>query len=83
MRKMHYRAGESDKTVFRSDRFFTVDSEFYFSTREGHNVGPYPNHTAGERRLDLYIHTVNTEKESSLYAAKIGMQGLWGSTMYH
>ena len=83
MKHLSYREGERDKTWFRSDRFFVVDTGYYFSTREGTDVGPFPSHKAAERGLDLYIHIMQSEDQAGIYAAKIAMQGLWASTMYH
>ncbi|WP_370981343.1 DUF6316 family protein [Agaribacterium sp. ZY112] len=83
MRKVQLRSGEEDKTWFRSERFFTVDTGVYFSTREGTEVGPFPSHESANRGLDLYIKAMQTEQDDCIYAAKIAMQGLWASTMYH
>ncbi|WP_096085296.1 DUF6316 family protein [Agaribacterium haliotis] len=83
MSKLQLRAGEAEKTWFRSERFFNVDRDVYFSTREGRDVGPFPSRAAAARGLDLYIQTMQKEKEDSVYAARVAMQGLWASTMFH
>lgn len=73
-----------DKTWFRSDRFFTADNEYYFTTREEINVGPFPNREAAQRGLDLYIKVMQKEETAAAsYASKVAMQGLWASTGYH
>jgi Domain of unknown function (DUF6316) len=38
---MQYRKNESPKTRFRSDRVFRSNSQWYFHTREGIDVGPF------------------------------------------
>lgn len=83
MRKLHLREGEGERTWFRSDRFFTVESDHFFSTREGVDVGPFPSRAAAERGLQLYIKVMQKEEAAGMYASKIAMQGLWASTGYH
>ena len=83
MTKVQFREGERDQTWFRSERFFIVASDHFFSTREGVDVGPFPSRSAAERGLDLYIQVMQTEKSAGLYASKVAMQGLWASTGYH
>lgn len=83
MGSVELRHGEHEKTWFRSDRFFNVDSDFFFSTREGFNVGPFPNRPAAERGLDLYIQVMQKKETAGIYASKIALQGLWASTGYH
>lgn len=83
MNKMQSRQGEGERTWFRSDRFFTADNAYFFSTREGFDVGPFPSRDAAENGLDLYIQVMQKEETAGLYASKIAMQGLWASTGYH
>ncbi len=83
MKKSVFREGEGERTWFRSDRFFTVGNQYYFATREGIDVGPYPNHHAAARGLDIYIQVMQDEANAGIYASKVAMQGLWASTMYH
>lgn len=78
------RVGENiDKVWFRSDRFFTVASQYYFSTREKIDVGPFPNHLAAERGLALYIQYVEEKNACPQYASKVALQGMWASAMHH
>ncbi len=39
---------ESPKTWFRSDRVFLSNNEWFFHTREGVDVGPYPSQFEAE-----------------------------------
>lgn len=42
------RGKEPLRTWFRSDRVFLSDNEWYFHTREGVDVGPYPSQFEAE-----------------------------------
>lgn len=79
---MQYRKGEEEKTRFRADRIFTVGDDFYFNTREGRDVGPYPSRKAAARGVELYIKYLQNKGEAGQYATKIAMQGLWASTNF-
>lgn len=85
MQSAHLRQDDvdNDRTWFRSDRFFTADNQYYFSTREDIDVGPFPDRNSAQRGLDLYIQVMQKEEMAGLYASKIAMQGLWASTGYH
>lgn len=82
---MNARRGELvDKVWYRSERFFCVDGKWYFSTREGTDVGPYANRSAAASGLILYIQYMQTNPEQGqLYASKIARRGLWETTLYH
>ena len=46
---MDIRRGETQKTYFRSvGRALLADGRWYFATREGIDVGPYPSRQAAE-----------------------------------
>ncbi len=49
------RNGESGSTPFRSGRFFTIDTNWYFSTREAMDQGPYRSREDAEYALRKYI----------------------------
>ncbi|EJL02756.1 MULTISPECIES: DUF6316 family protein [Pseudomonas] len=51
------RAQDTDapKTIFRSDRICRINGEFYFSTREGTQEGPYDSRETAEREVAAYI----------------------------
>ena len=50
------RCGEKhQQTHFRTDRFYRINEAWYFSTREGIEMGPYTNKTDAELALsDLF-----------------------------
>ena len=45
------REGEEVKTWFRTNRFITIDKKWYFTTREGLDVGPFKTQLEAERGL--------------------------------
>lgn len=50
------RVGESDApTTFRSNRFFTNGSEWYFTTREGVDYGPFPSRIVAHNAIQKFI----------------------------
>ncbi|WP_143247483.1 DUF6316 family protein [Agaribacterium haliotis] len=71
-----------ERTYFRADRIFSVGREYFFNTREGDTVGPYPSSQAAQRGVDLYIRCLNKDGESDIYAQKVAMQGLWASSNF-
>ena len=77
------RNGEAKHTWFRSDRFFCVDGEYYFATREKIDVGPFPDHQAAERGLALYIQYMTREGACPNYASKLALEGKWALVNYH
>ena len=49
------RTGEGAPSILRSDRFFSIGSEWYFATREGASVGPYEAKIDAEKGLKDFI----------------------------
>mgnify|MGYP001812765671 CR=1 FL=1 len=58
-----HRKGELGAVPFRSGRFFYIDSKWYFSCREGKEVGPYPSKQAAEIALAEYINKMECSEE--------------------
>ncbi len=52
---MQVRAGEKDKTWFRSERFLWTESGWFFLTRENTQEGPFLSRREAERELNYYI----------------------------
>ena len=52
------RRGEKRQVRFRSDRIFVADSQWYFSTREGEEVGPYATKEEAEAELVRYLYRI-------------------------
>ncbi len=56
---MMNRAGEQLETLpSRSSRFFTKDGYWYYSTREGVDIGPFDSQPEAERGVSKYIDFV-------------------------
>ena len=55
-RKLSCRTGETEVPVtFRSNRFFTSGTDWYFSTREGIDQGPFPSRISAHEAIQEYI----------------------------
>ena len=54
-----HRQNELGHIPFRSDRFFTVGSKWYFTTREGFDSGPYANLERAEKSLQRFLNIVS------------------------
>jgi len=50
-----HRKGESGPIPYRTGRFFVVDSEWYFTTREGLDHGPFPTKEKAELECQIYV----------------------------
>ncbi len=49
------RDGEETDAVFRSGRFYCVETEWYFSVREQSDQGPYSSKLSAEQGLKTYL----------------------------
>lgn len=56
---MTVRSGESDKSWFRCDRFTHINDEWFFTTREMTEEGPFSSRQEAENALILYIRHAN------------------------
>ncbi|MDJ0891005.1 MAG: DUF6316 family protein [Gammaproteobacteria bacterium] len=52
------RRGEKRQVRFRSDRMFVVNNRWYFSTREGEEMGPYATREKAEAELVRYLSRI-------------------------
>jgi hypothetical protein len=75
------RINENGGTYFRSGRFFKVDSNYFFSTREGVEIGPYQSVEAAEGGLARFIDSMVKDGNAS-QAKKMALSGNWAVTMY-
>lgn len=53
------RRGETDGVHFRSGRVFCVDNDWYYSTREGEDIGPFPTKAEAEVALTLFLRELS------------------------
>jgi hypothetical protein len=52
------RRDDSDSTThFQAERFFLVSGQWYFTTREGEDFGPFENRAKAEAKLSEYLET--------------------------
>ena len=49
------RKGERATSGLRSDRFFSIASDWYFTTREGAAIGPFKAKTDAEKGMSDFI----------------------------
>lgn len=66
---------------FRSERFFKVDSRYFFSTREGDGIGPFESIKSAEGGLERYIDSMAKDGDTS-HAKKLALSGNWAITMF-
>ena len=52
---MKVRAGEQEQTRFRSERYYRVSGKYFFSTREGVEIGPFDSKVEMEEGLKHFI----------------------------
>ena len=62
-REITRRAGESDVSItFRSNRFFTSGNDWYFSTREGVDQGPFESRIIAHDAIQKYSSLIIESK---------------------
>jgi len=77
------RAGEKEKFWYRSDRLIKIDDQWYFTTRESRDVGPYSTREYAENGLAIFIESVYLQKTSVNEAILTASQGDWAVNFYH
>ena len=65
MNEIELRHNECSGTYFRSARFFKVDAKYYFSTREGTEIGPYISIETATQGLDRYVKSVSNKIDTN------------------
>lgn len=55
---MKIRTGEQEKTRFRSERHYSVSGNYYFSTREGVEIGPFKTKSELEQAMGYFIEII-------------------------
>jgi len=56
MYQLTNRHGEKGAVSYRSSRFYTVDSEWWFAIRRGPDQGPYPNRASAKQALIEFLN---------------------------
>ncbi len=49
------RSGEAGNVPLRTDRYFSIEHDWYFSTREGAAVGPFDNKAMAVASLNDFV----------------------------
>ena len=75
------RADEGDSVHFRSGRFYNAGGEYYFSTREGMEVGPFGSKKEAAMGLERFVHCLKTE-ECVVKAKQAAETGSWAITNF-
>jgi hypothetical protein len=62
------RAGESQESRYhhRTDRFFTAQGEWFFSTREGAPIGPFEDKNEARKGLTDFIEFMTLAEPKTL-----------------
>jgi hypothetical protein len=71
------REGEANKFWFRSDRFFSVENQWFFTTREQRDVGPYSSRTDADHGLSLFIDCRKDPDSNIDHAVSVAIEGNW------
>ena len=53
-----------EASPFRTHRIHAINSDWYFLTREGQNIGPFPNKKAAEDGLAEFLKTVKKAEQT-------------------
>jgi len=59
MSETQHRSDEQGEVPFRSSRFFSVGTKWYFATREGFDSGPYANKHRAESSLQRFLAIIS------------------------
>ncbi len=61
---MKCRQGETEAHKVRSKRFYSINDDWYFSTRENLQVGPFTDRESAEDALHLFLNLIHEDKIS-------------------
>ena len=76
------RKGETNKVWFRSERVHVVGRDYFFSTREGVNIGPYGNRKEAVNGAERYIEELTLKNGTLAQASQVATDGVWASTNF-
>ena len=66
------RNGEAGAVPMRTDRFFAVNSAWYFATREGASIGPFEDKSEAQKGLSDFLDFIQLAEPrvlSTFYAS--------------
>lgn len=58
---MECRAGEPEKSWFRSNRIYNMGGQWYFTTREHQEIGPFSSRKEAERETGVFLRCLQEE----------------------
>lgn len=67
----------ADRSFFRTDRFFRSEGQWFFSTREGVDFGPFTVRGDGEKALVRYLDTQKTMRRLRARDPALGAERQW------
>jgi len=76
-----HRKNDEGGLYFRSDRFYKINEEYYFSTREGLEIGPYGSKVDASSGLDRYIQSIHKDQNENK-AKMIALSGEFAITNF-
>ncbi len=63
-----------EASPFRTHRIHAINGEWYFLTRAGQNIGPFPNKKAAEESLAEFLETVKRMSKQRLIIHKVAIE---------
>lgn len=76
------RKGEKANSWFRGDRFLQFNGQWYFTIREGRDIGPFNSRGSAERGLALFIEYLIEKRSSIDHAIAVAKNGDWAVVHY-
>lgn len=58
----HRKTDSKEAPSFRTHRIHAINSDWYFLTREGQNIGPFPDKKAAEDSLAEFLKAVKKDE---------------------
>ena len=77
------RNSDPDKTWFRTDRFFLADGQWYFTTRDNRDVGPFGTREKAAHGLELFLECMSKPDASIDHAISIAKLGELSIVGFH
>jgi len=66
---VNLREGEIRKTWFRTERFYSINGEWYLSLRNGETAGPFDTKADAEIELLFFLRDNHLVSETSTFCA--------------
>jgi hypothetical protein len=79
---MDNRPGDPKRTYYRIERFYTVERKYFFSTREGCELGPYDTKEDAALALERFVRTIKSKGGCLETACQAARDGNWAITHF-